>query len=54
MISADIKTNVKQEIKELVAVSYNFAQTSQNLERNVKKACIFHLTLIDIRTSLTA
>ena len=26
MISADIKTDVKQEIKELVAVSYNFSQ----------------------------
>ena len=24
VISADIKTDVKQEIKELVAVSYNF------------------------------
>ena len=24
MISTDIKTNLKQEIKELVAVSYNF------------------------------
>ena len=26
MISADIKTDVKQEIKELAAVSYNFSQ----------------------------
>ena len=26
MISADIKTDVKQEIKELVALSYNFSQ----------------------------
>ena len=25
MISFDIKTDVKQEIKELVAVSYNFS-----------------------------
>ena len=25
MISADIKTDVKQEIKELVLVSYNFS-----------------------------
>ena len=25
MISADIKTDAKQEIKELVAVSYNFS-----------------------------
>ena len=26
MISADIKTDVKQEIKKLAAVSYNFSQ----------------------------
>ena len=26
MISTDVKTDVKQEIKELVAVSYNFSQ----------------------------
>ena len=26
MILADIKTDVKQEIKKLVAVSYNFSQ----------------------------
>ena len=26
MISADTKTDVKQEIKELVALSYNFSQ----------------------------
>ena len=26
MISADIKTDAKQEMKELVAVSYNFSQ----------------------------
>ena len=26
MISADIKTDVKQEIKELAAVFYNFSQ----------------------------
>ena len=26
MISADTKTDVKQEIKELVVVSYNFSQ----------------------------
>ena len=26
MISADIKTDVKQEIKELIAPSYNFSQ----------------------------
>ena len=26
MISGDTKTDIKQEIKELVAVSYNFSQ----------------------------
>ena len=26
MISADTKTDVKQELKKLVAVSYNFSQ----------------------------
>ena len=26
MISADVKTGVKQEIKELIAVSYKFSQ----------------------------
>ena len=28
VISADIKTEAKREIKELVAVSYNFSQNS--------------------------
>ena len=28
MISTDIKTDVKQEIKKLVAMSYNFSQKS--------------------------
>ena len=42
IISADIKTDVKQEIKTLVAVSYNFMEVpSQNLKHNVKQACIF-------------
>ena len=41
MISADIKTDVKQEIKKLVAASYNFSQ-----------ACIFHLILVGIPCSL--
>ena len=37
MISADIKTDVKQEIKELIAVSYDLTEVpSQNLKYNVK------------------
>ena len=47
MISANIKTDVKQEVKELVAVSYTFFTKlpSQNLKCNVKQVCIFHLIL---------
>ena len=53
MISADIKTDVKQEIKELLAVSYNLTEVvSQNLKYNVKQACIFNLILVDIPSSL--
>ena len=53
MISADIKTDVKQEIKELLAVSYNLAEVpSQNLKCNVKQACIFNSILVDIPSSL--
>ena len=44
MISADIKTDAKQEIKELVP--------SQNLKYNVKQACIFNLILFGIPSSL--
>ena len=44
MISADIKTDAKQEIKELVP--------SQNLNYNVKQACIFNLILFGIPSSL--
>ena len=36
MISGDIKTDVEQEIKELVAVSYITEVLSQNLKYNVK------------------
>ena len=53
MISADIKTDVKQEIKELLAVSYNLTEVpSQNLKFNVKQACIFNLILVDIPSGL--
>ena len=36
MISADIKVDVKQEIKELVAASYNFPQKYLYQEENVQ------------------
>ena len=45
MISADIKTDVKQEIKELLTVSYNLTEVpSQNLKYNVKQTCIQSLS----------
>ena len=54
MISADIKTDAKQEIKELVAVSDNFSQKylPENVKFNVKQDCIFNLILVDIPSSL--
>ena len=49
MISADIKTDVKQEIN----LSYNLTEVpSQNLKYNVKQVCIFNLILVDIPSSL--
>ena len=55
MISADIKTDVEQEIKELAAASYNFSQkyilkTWNTIKK--KQACIFHLILFGITSSL--
>ena len=54
MISANVKADVKQqEIKELVDPSFNFYKKYfQNLECNVKQACIFHLILLRIPSSL--
>ena len=42
MISADIETDVKQEIKKLVAVSYNFSQ------KYLLKTCGWHSMQPDI------
>ena len=40
MISVDVKADVKQqEIKEMVAVSYNFYK---KYLQNAKEVCIFH------------
>ena len=54
MISADVKADVKQqELKELVVVSFNFYKKYlENLKCNVKQACIFHLILLGIPSSL--
>ena len=42
MISADVKANVKQEIKELVAVSYKCLQeVPSELEVQCKKYMVF-------------
>ena len=54
MKSADIKTDVKQEIKKLVAVLWLCTGVlSQNLKTYVKQTCIFHLILVGIPCSLT-
>ena len=54
MISADVKTGVKQEIKELLDVSYSLSQKYlENLKHNVKQACIFNLILIGVPSNLT-
>ena len=54
MISADVKAKIKnQEIKELVAYLIHFYKKYlQNLKYNVKRACIFHLILVGIPSSL--
>ena len=54
MISADVKVDVKQqETKDLVVVSFNFYKKYlQNLKCTVKQACIFHLILLGIPSSL--
>ena len=50
MISADIKTDVKQRNKRTGSciLSLFTYVPSQNLQYNVKQACIFHLILVDI------
>ena len=45
-MSADVKANIKQEIKDLVA--YLTKEYLQNLKYNIKRGCIFHLILVGI------
>ena len=45
-MSADVKANIKQEIKDLVA--YLTKEYLQNLKYNIKRGCIFHSILIGI------
>ena len=53
MLPADIKTDAKQKIKELVVVSYNFSQKYiLKTWNNLKQACIFYLILVGIPSSL--
>ena len=54
MISADVKADVKQRIKELVIVSYLKNCSKKYLQNSkciLKKACIFHLILVGIPSS---
>ena len=48
MISGDIKTDVEQEIKELVAVSYITEVLSQNLKYNVKQDCFSSSLILSV------
>ena len=45
-MSADVKANIKQEIKDLVA--YLTKEYLQNLKYNIKRGCIFLSILIGI------
>ena len=54
MIAVNIKADVKQERKGLVAVYYNtvYKKNLQNVKCNVKQRCIFHLILVGVPSSL--
>ena len=45
-MSADVKANIKQQIKDLVA--YLTKEYLQNLKYNIKRGCIFHWILVGI------
>ena len=44
MISADIKSNIKQQ--EFLHLTNYYKIYFQNLEHNVQRVCIFHLILV--------
>ena len=46
MISADVKADVKQEIKELVAIFYNFLKGPSKLEIQCRKSVYFLFNFI--------
>ena len=46
MISADVKADVKQEIKELVAIFYNFLEGPSKLEIQCRKSVYFLFNFI--------
>ena len=43
-MSADVKANIKQQIKDLVACLTK--EYLQNLKYNIKRGCIFHSILV--------
>ena len=52
-MSADVKANIKQEIKDLGALPYIFfKETPSKLEMQCKRGCIFHLIFIGISSIL--
>ena len=51
--SADVKANIKPEIKDLGTLSYIFfKETPSKLEMQCKRGCIFHLIFIGISSIL--
>ena len=53
MMSADVKANIKQEIKDLVThLTILCKKYFQNLKYSVNRGCIFHLILVGIPSTL--
>ena len=48
MISADVKSKLKQQIKDLVTAIVIRSTYLQNFKYNLKRVCIFHLILVGI------
>ena len=47
MISAHVKSKLKQQMKDLVTANY-YKKYLQNFKYNLKRVCIFHLILVGI------